>query len=233
MKWRREVHKDAMAEYATRHPIWEDGEDPAEVTSRMLDEDARKPQQDIQGFLSEEMAAIKEFFEARGLPDPASSVAFNEFGFWSYIVPGDTSPMRRGTATHYVEEFSSPLSRERFLARVADHINYWRRDKATGTRGIMDTDMRLVQIGILLEMVRMRDNHLAEVTEAQAIARGRRRAADAVNREHRDLRAARMREMERLTEKMSVNAAAKNLEARGFGGWQGIKKQWSRHRSKN
>jgi len=217
MKWRREVHKDAMAEYATRYPVWEDGEDPAEVTSRMLDEDARKPQQDIQGFLSEEMAAIKDFFEARGLPDPESSVAFNEFGFWSYIVPGDTSPMRRGTATHYVEEFSSPLSRERFLARVADHINYWRRDKATGTRGIMDTDIRLVQIGILLEMVRMRDNHLAEVTEAQAIARGRRRAADAVNREHRALRAARMREMPPVSGKLSAALLFSKFQVGGIG----------------
>ncbi|EEX10096.1 hypothetical protein SL1157_2146 [Ruegeria lacuscaerulensis ITI-1157] len=116
---------------------------------------------------------------------------------------------------------------------MADHIIYWRRDKATGTVGTMDTDMRLVEIGILLEMVRMRDNHLSEVTEAQAIARGRQRAADTVNREHQDLRAARMSEMDRLTKKMSANAAAKNLEARGFGGWQGIKKQWNRHRNKN
>ncbi len=230
MKWQRETHKDAMLEITFREPIWEEGDDPGAITRAMLDSECETPKNGIDYFLSDTMAEIREFYELRGLPDPEQEVCYNDSGIWSYIYPDDITPMRRCTASYYVEKFSSPMSRENLLAKAVDHINYWRRDRALGEIDATNGNMRLIRVGMILEMVRLRDNHLSEVTEAQAIANGRRVAADMVNAQFQGQRNARLEEMRRLVPKIGVNAAARNLEARGFGGWQGIKRQWNRHR---
>ncbi|WP_394153369.1 hypothetical protein [Loktanella salsilacus] len=219
-----------MLEITFREPIWEEGDDPAAISRAILNSPNDSPRSGIDNFLSDTMNEIRDFYATKGLPDPEREVSYNEQGIWSYICPNDTTPMRRCTASYFVEKFTPPMSRESLLSNAVDHIKYWRRDNRLGAIDATNGNMRLIRVGMILEMVRLRDSHLSEVTEAQAIAKGRRVAADMVNAQFQGQRQARLEEMRRLVPKLGVNAAARNLEARGFGGWQGIKRQWNRHR---
>ncbi|WP_397544215.1 hypothetical protein [Roseovarius salis] len=234
MKRYRAIYaKDAIGEVS--RDVWEP-ETPSErneALARTLYPNAKPKSWTVEDDIAEMRGLVDAGLIGMGWPPSSARLAVADDGSWREI--SDPKEVGEGEqhrwAFMWIDGAAPSLSEAYFLGKMAFCLVCMESNLAGGDmRGFMHNSMRL---GMYQTEIDVRRIALRFADEGKKIAAGRKDAADAVNRQHRDLREARMREMERLTEKMSVNAAAKNLEARGFGGWQGIKKQWSRHRSKN
>ncbi|AMJ47686.1 hypothetical protein APX01_09095 [Cereibacter sphaeroides] len=177
-------------------------------------------------YLPELKQRLAEIIVQDGFPDPGAAI-FHKGRFWCKRLEGER-PVGKAISPGwaFTRAQAEPLTLPHEAADL--YLKVIEVERALAAGNLESVFSHSLLLGLAHSRFNARRLHLKHVTRGKKVAGGQLNSAHKTNQRHIPMRTLRFARMAELVPKLGVENAARQCEAEGMGGWQGIKKQWDR-----